>query len=69
MSTGINKQIRLSQADYNAVMVAERQLQDLLTQFPKFEQCGIQCEELRALIQQRLSQAQALLRNFGPPSG
>lgn len=63
------KPSRLSQADYNAVMVAERQLQDLLAEFPKFEQCGIQCEELRQLINQRLSQAQALMRLFGPPSG
>lgn len=68
MSTPI-KPIRLSQAEYNAVMVAERQLQDLLTQFPKLESCGIQCEELRQLINQRLAQAQALMRNFGPPVG
>lgn len=48
------------------LQTAQRSLTDLLPELDKAEECGIECQELRSHVQERLQQVELLLTNYGP---
>jgi hypothetical protein len=53
---------------YTRLIDAERNLLDADTELNKAEECGLECQELRALKSQYLAQIEAIKKNYAPKS-
>lgn len=58
--------ITLSPENWSRLLEAERQLADQLLEFPKAEACGIDCQEWRRKVSEKLNQIQQLKANYSP---
>lgn len=58
--------IRLSQERYAELIEAERQLALLHSEFDKAEECGIDCQQLRATQAEAIQRIQSMRKNYAP---
>lgn len=52
--------------EHQNLLAAERKLNDVLPDIDGLEECGVDCQQLRAYRQQRMDQIAALKKNFAP---
>lgn len=60
-------EIYLPEEQYRNLINAEQQALNLLSQYDKMTECGIDCQQLRAGNQQTLQIIANLKKNFPPP--
>jgi hypothetical protein len=58
--------VKLSDEQYRDLLVQERNLTNLTTEFDKFEQCGGECQQLRAIASEQLTMIQRMIKTYGP---
>lgn len=58
--------IKLSRERYDELIAAERKLNDLLPEYDKLEECGVDCTAFRQINAERLPQIAAIKKNYGP---
>ena len=57
--------IKLSKARLQELLAAERKLLELLPEYDKVEECGVDCLQFRQVTDDRLKQIAAIKKNFG----
>lgn len=62
------EKVRMSPVQYQKQIDIERQLNHLLLEIDKMEECDIDCQEFRAKIGAKIQQSIKLRENFGPTS-
>ena len=58
--------IKLTKERYQQLLKAERELLDLLPEYDKLEECGVDCTSLRQVNADRLPQIAALKKHYAP---
>jgi predicted DNA-binding protein (UPF0251 family) len=59
--------IKLSAERVAQLRQAQRQLHDILPEMDAAEQCGIECQQFRSLVQEAQNKITNLLTHFGTP--
>jgi hypothetical protein len=60
--------LKLSKETYANLLTAEGKLTQWPAILDKLEECGVECEPMRQLIQDKLAQMSAIKKNFAPIS-
>lgn len=63
------KQVKLSKESYSNLLQAERNLSAQLPTLDKLEECGVDCQAMRQLTQDKLEQIGNIKKHFAPNSG
>lgn len=64
----MSEQIKLTREAYDELKKAERRFLDLLPKCDSFEACGIDANQYRGLIQQRLQEISEIEARFATPA-
>lgn len=62
----MEKPITLNREDYNKLVQAERDLNALLAEFDKLEECGTDCQAYRELHKEYTDRIAAMRKNYSP---
>lgn len=57
---------KMTKEEYTNLLTAERKIADVLPDIDNLENCGVECQELRTLLQQRQQQITQVKRHFAP---
>jgi len=60
------EKIRLSESAYQDLLHGERELLSALPDVDNAEECGIDCKEIRSLLEQKLDQTRKIKQRFAP---
>lgn len=60
--------IALTPLAYSELLESERLLHDVLPDIQKLEECGVECQQMRAAVQEALGKVSALKQRFAPPA-
>ncbi len=60
--------IKLTKELFGKLLTAERELHDLVPEFAKGEECGVDCQEFRRIHEEAMQRIEALKKNYGPNS-
>lgn len=63
-----NNPIRLTREQVQSLAEAEHQISVVMGEFDKAEQCGIDCQQLRGLVREKLQEIAAIKEHYGPRS-
>lgn len=64
-----SKMFKLPPSEIAKLQEAQRQLHDVLQEYPIAEECGMDCTAWRQLHQEAYNRIDALLRNYGAQAG
>jgi len=62
----VKSKIRLSPESYQGLLVAERNLHDLIPEMDKMEDCGIDCVTYRAALKEMLDRIEKMKLYYAP---
>lgn len=56
----------LPKPNYDELVKAERDLHDILPEFDKLEECGVDCQEMRNVREEALKRSAAIKKHYAP---
>lgn len=58
--------VKLTKQQWTDLLIAERKLSDVFSEFDKAASCGIDCDNLRAMVQEQLDIIKQIKANYNP---